>query len=341
VIDLENKPVEQETVSGASAAAILLLLLSEDEATTIVRRLDPDQVKILSKAMFAAASASEAKVEAALDHFVQRSRLVPSLSIGAEPRIRGLMTQALGNVRADNLLSAIAPQSSQPCLELLRWMEVPMLARLMREEHPQVAALILAVLQPATAALAIADLPDEVQADLLYRAAQLSLVSADAIVDLEALLKVYSEPTKSSPKVKLGGKQGTAKIVNAMPRESGGRILKSVKKRSKSIGQEIEDEMFIFDNLIDLDAKTLGTILRSVDAQLLTLALKGASQALTDKALSSMSARAAESIRDDMADSGPTKRAEVEEAQKTVILIVRQLADDGTILLGGKGDDYV
>jgi flagellar motor switch protein FliG len=141
--------------------------------------------------------------------------------------------------------------------------------------------------------------------------------------------------------MKLGGKSEIAKIVNAMPKTSGDRILKTVKKRDRIVGQEIEDEMFIFENLSDLDAKSLGAVLRTVDAQTLTLALKGASDALVDKALGSMSARAAQSIRDDMADRGPTKRAEVDEAQKQIILVVRQMAEDGTVTLGSGGEDYV
>ncbi len=329
------------SVTGASAAAILLLLLGEQEATAIVRTLNPDQVKSLGKAMFEASAASEAEVESALSLFVERSRSVPSLAIGAAPHIRTVITEAVGNVRADNILSAIAPQSSAPCLDLLRWMDVAVIAKIVAEEHPQVAALILSVLHPTTAAQAIAGLGEALQTDLLFRAAQLSSVSADAVADLETLLAGYATPQKASPKVKVGGKSGTAKIVNAMPKESGSRILKSVKKRDKILGQIIEDEMFIFDDLVTLDAKTLGIVMRSVESQILTLALKGAAKALVDKALGCLSARAADTIRDEMAESGPMKKVDVEEAQKSVILTVRQLADEGAISLGGKGDDYV
>jgi flagellar motor switch protein FliG len=331
----------QVDMHGAVAAAILLLLLDEDEAAAILRELAPEEVKSLGKAMFDSSEASEAEVESALDRFVERSRVISALSVGAEPRIRGVITQALGNVRADNILAAIAPQSSEACLDALRWMEAPVISRILSEEHPQVSALILAVLNPDVAAKALDGLEDSLQGDLLYRAARLKSVNADAISDLETLLCRYTEVKGASPKMKLGGKSDIAKIVNAMPKPNGERVLKSVKKLDRVIGQEIEDEMFIFENLGDLDSKSLGAILRSVDTEVLTLALKGASKALVDKALGSMSARAAQGIRDDMADRGPTKRAEVDEAQRAVILAARKLAADGAIMLGGGGEDYV
>jgi flagellar motor switch protein FliG len=329
------------SVSSASAAAILLLLLDDDEAAAIVRSLAPDQIKLVSKAMFAAAGASEAEVDCALDIFVAQSRSVPSLSIGAGPRICSLVKDAVGAVRGGDILSDIAPQADVNALEILRWMDISLVARIIREEHPQVGALILSALDPEMASKAIADLNEAEQSDLLCRAAQLSSISAEALADLEALLQSYDQTREGSPKTSLGGVGETVKIVKAMSKDRGSRILKSVKKRDKSLGQIIEDEMFIFDNLIDLDAKALGNVLRTVDTAILTLALKGAGKALVDKALSSMSARAASSIRDDMAERGPTKKAEVEDAQKSIIQIVRQLADDGVIALGGKGDDYV
>jgi flagellar motor switch protein FliG len=141
--------------------------------------------------------------------------------------------------------------------------------------------------------------------------------------------------------MKLGGKYDVAKIVNNMKKASGERVLRAVKKQDKVLGQAIEEEMFVFDNLIALDAKNLGALMRSVDASILGLALKGAGDGLVAKMLASMSARAAESIRDEMAESGLVKRAEVEEAQKAIIAMARKLAAEGTIMLGDAGDDYV
>jgi flagellar motor switch protein FliG len=328
-------------LDGASAAAILLMLLSEDEAAAILSHFDPQEVRSIGTAMFAAASASEAQIECALDRFIDGSRAISSLSVGAEPRIRKVMTGALGNIRANNLLSEIAPQSSAAALDILRWMDVASIAQIIASEHPQVGAIIISVLTPDVAAAVLESSDEATQSDLLLRAARLGSVPAAAIADLESILARADEPARGGVNHRIGGTTDTAKIVNSMGKPLGERILKSLKKADKVLGMTIEDEMFIFDNLIELDSMALGTVLRSVDAAALTLALKGASAALVDKMLGSMSARAAQAIRDDIADSGLVKRSEVEEAQRAVVGVARRLADEGTIMLGAKGNDYV
>jgi flagellar motor switch protein FliG len=336
-IDIAASP----PIDGAAAAAILLMLLEDNEAAAILKHFEPDEVMTLGRAMFAASGANETEIERALDCFVTSSRAVSTLAVRADPRIRSVMHQALGNIRADNILAEIAPQSSAAALDILRWMEVPTITHILASEHPQVGAIILAVLTPEVAGQVLEGLDEAAQTDLVVRAARLSSVSADAISDLEAILDRASEIKAGKPKVKLGGASEAARIVNSLKKPTGERVLRTIKKRDKQLGQDIEEEMFIFDNLLELDAKSLGTVLRSVDASSLGLALKGASEALVDKMLGSMSARAAQSIRDDMAESGLVKRAEVEEAQKAIISVARKLAEAGEITLGAKGDDYV
>lgn len=328
-------------VSGAQAAAILLLLLDEAEAATILRQCSPAEVKTLGTAMFATMAASESDIAAALDRFVGSTRALPGLAINAEPRIRTVISAALGNVRADNILAEIAPDSSVPSLDILRWMDCAAITHLLVNEPPQVAAIIVAVLKPEIAAAALESLDDTRQADLVFRAAQLSSVSAEALTDLEALLAQASSPTKQRRAVKLGGRSNTARIVNSLKRPTSEKLLKSLKKRDRQLAQDIEDEMIVFGSLIDLDSKGLGELMRAIDAATLGLALRGADPALVDKMLGAMSARAAQSLRDDIAESGPAKRAEVEEAQKAVIAMARGLADAGAISLGAKADDYV
>jgi flagellar motor switch protein FliG len=330
-----------EPIDGAAAAAILLMLLEENEAASILKHFEPDEVMTLGRAMFAAAEANEAQIDGALDRFVESSRSVSTLAVRADPRIRSVMHQALGNIRADNILAEIAPQSSAAALDILRWMEVPTITHILASEHPQVGAIILAVLTPEVAGQVLEGIDEAAQTDLVVRAARLSSVPAEAIADLEIILDRASAMKAGAPKLKLGGTSEAARIVNSLKKPTGERVLRTIKKRDKQLGQDIEEEMFIFDNLLELDAKSLGTVLRSVDASSLGLALKGASATLVDKMLGSMSARAAQSIRDDMAESGLVKRAEVEEAQKAIIAVARKLSEAGDITLGAKGDDYV
>ena len=328
-------------VNGDAAAAILLTLLAEPEAAAILSALSPDEARRIGLAMFDVAKATTADVETALDMFVERSRSKTGLGIDAEPRVRSVFAAALGNVRAENLLSSIAPQSSNGVLDKLRWMNVESITAALQGEQPQVGALILACLTPETAAAALAPLGDEHQCDLIYRAASLGHVSAHALHDLENLLDSYGMPAKGGAQIKLGGRGEAAKIVTNLPKGVDQRILKALKKRDKLLAQDIEDDMFVFDDLAALDAKNMGALLRSVDTAVLTLALRGASPATVDKMLGCLSARAAQTIRDEMAESAPAKRAEVEAAQKEIAAAARRMAESGDLNIGGKNDDYV
>ena len=328
-------------IEGSAAAAILLMLLDESEAATILKQLGPEEVRQLAKAMFDTANASEQQIGQALDRFVTRSRDVSALAIGADTRIRTVINEAVGNVRADNILAAIAPQRSAASLEMLRWMDVDAISGLLASEHPQVGALILSVLVPDVAARAIETLDEVLQADLVLRAAMLTSVPAAAIEDLESVLASANVDGQRVAKQAIGGPSDVAKIMKKMPKQLSERTLRSLKKHDRILAQTIEEEMFIFENLRDLDKKSLSSVLRSVDAAQLAIALKGADEDMVDMCLATMSQRAAETIRDEMAEMTMVKRADVDDAQKSVMTIVRQMAAAGEIMIAGGGDDYV
>ncbi len=340
-IEGNDEQATKPKVNGSAAAAILLMLLEDEDAANILRHFDPDEVKGLGAAMFAASEASEDQISGALSSFIEHCRDVSALAVRAEPRIRNVMTEALGNVRADNILASIAPQSSANSLELIRWMEPAAIKKILVAEHPQVGALVLSVLKPGIGAPILEQLDETLQTDLVYRAARLTKVTKAALEDLEQILTQQTGGDGEKSLVPIGGKADIAKIVNNMNKVKGEKILKSVKKVDKQLGQGIEDEMFIFDNLLELDSKSVGEVLRSVESDVLSLALKGASDELSEHLLSAMSARAADTIRDEIAERGPSKRSDVEEAQKAVIAVARRLSNDGTIQLGGGGEDYV
>ena len=328
-------------IEGSAAAAILLMLLDESEAATILKHLDPDEVRTLAKAMFDTADASEGQIEQALDSFVARSRSVSALAIGADTRIRTVINEAVGNVRADNILANVAPRQSAASLEMLRWMDVEAISALLASEHPQVGALILSVLVPDIAARAIETLDESLQADLVLRAAQLTSVPTAAIEDLEAVLAAANIGGQRVAKQPVGGPTDVAKIMKVMPRHLSERTIRALKKQDRQLAQTIEEEMFIFDNLRDLDLRSLGTVLRGVDAAQLALAQKGADEAMADLCLSTMSQRAGETIRDEMSEMTMVKRTDVEDAQKAIMQVVRQMAAAGEIVIAGGADDYV
>ncbi|MGC1468810.1 MAG: flagellar motor switch protein FliG, partial [Sphingorhabdus sp.] len=253
-MEVDTKPL----IGGASAAAILMLLLEEKEAADVLRHLDPDEVRQLGSEMFGAAKADENRVDLALGRFVAGSREVSALTPGADRKIRNVMTDALGDDRAGSLLSAIAPQPQREALERLRWMETETIAEVIAGEHPQVGAVLLSMLAPEIAALALTGLAGERQADLLWRAARLGPVQAEAIDDLEAILAEAEAASAKTETLEIGGESDVAKIVNNLPRTAGEELLKAMRKKDKLLAAAIEDEMFVFEDLNQLDAKSLG-----------------------------------------------------------------------------------
>jgi len=327
--------------TGTEAAAILLMVLAEDEAAEVLSRLDPDEVQALGGAMFSVADVSERQVDQVLDQFVDRARARTTIGFGADRQIRGMMERALGQDRAENVLARITPAKHASTLDALKWMEPETVARLVEHEHPQIAALVLAHLDPPIAADVLQLLDPEVQPELVHRIATLGPVSGEALEELEATLVRQIGHTSRMVMTKRGGASEAAQIINNTRKTAETRIIKALAKANKTLAREIEDEMFVFDNLSSLDEKSLGALLRNVGNEVLVVALKGAQPALRLKMLGCMSARAAQAIQDEMADKGPIRLAEVQDAQKEVLAVARELAEAGTIMLGGKDGDYV
>lgn len=326
---------------GCEAAAILLMLLGDEEAAEVLSRLDPAEVERLGSAMFDVADVSEAQVDGVFDLFMTRAKARTTIGFGAAPRIRAVMEHALGAERADGVLARITPPTRSRAMDSLRWMDAKTIASLIEHEHPQIAALVLAHLDSPIAADVLQLLPADVQPDVIYRVATLDSVSAEAIEELERILVREVATTTSTPATARGGASEAAKIMTNTRPGTDTRIIRSLTKIDKKIAQVIEDEMFIFDDLLEIDEKNLGVLLRNVDNDVLVVALKGADGRLRDKMFGCMSARAADSIRDEMEERGPMRLTEVQEAQKAMLAIARRLADDGTIMLGGRSDDYV
>lgn len=333
---------EGQQLKGAAAAAVLLMLFDEDEAAEILSRLEPEEVRQLGYAMYDVADVEVAEVNQALDLFVNKAKGRTTIGYGASKHIKGAMHKALGPERADNMLAKITPPTRSNKLAMLKWMEPAEIAGAIESEHPQIMAITLAHLDAGAAANVLQMLPAEVQDDVVYRVATLGPVSNEAIDELELL---FSSPAahkvSTSSSTKRGGTTDAAAIMNNIRKDMEQRIIKALNKRDKQVAQSIEDEMFIFENLLEVAEKDLGTLMRSVDTEQLVVALKGASDMLRTKILGCMSQRAAQSIQDEMEERGPMRLADVLEAQKAIIAEARRMAEDGTITLGSRGDDYV
>ncbi len=327
--------------TGSQAAAILLMLLGEEEAATVLSRLEPDEVQHLGGAMFGVANISEGEIDGVFDVFVDRARVRTTLGFGVERQIKGIMHKALGQDKADQVLQRITPVQHVTALESLKWMDARAIANLVEFEHPQIAATVLAFLDPQRAADVLQLLPEEMQADLVYRVATMGPITEAALMELDELLNRPVTAQGSGATTRRGGAGEAAKIVNSSRKAAEQRIIKALGKLDKTVARNVEEEMFIFDNLMALGDKDLGTLLRAVDNDTLVVSLKGADEKLRAKIFACMSSRAAQSIQDEIADRGPMRLADVQEAQKAMLAIARKLATEGTISLGGKGDDFV
>jgi flagellar motor switch protein FliG len=340
-LDLDTEDGDLKPLHGSAAAAVLLMLFSEDEAAQILGRLEPDEVRQLGYAMYDVADVEIEEVNQALDQFVSKARRRTTIGYGATRHIRGAMHKALGPERADNILARITPPTRTNSLSMLKWMEAGEIAAIIEAEHPQVMALILAHLEPSIAADVLSRLPVDCQEDVVYRIATLGPVSSEALDDLEAMMASGTPVQKKGTTSQRGGTSEAAAIMNNVRKDMEQRIIKALAKRDKMVAQTIEEEMFIFDNLIDLDDKNMGALLRGIDNDLLVVALKGANEVLKAKMLGCMSQRAAQSIVDEMEERGPMRLSDVVDAQKKIVAEARRLANQGTIMLGGPGDDFV
>jgi len=326
--------------TGVERAAVLMMLVGEEEAAAILQKLDPDEVRALGAAMIAVADVSEAQMEEVLDDFVGRARTRTGVQFDPKPQVEAVMTRALGPSKAESVLARIVPQDAAGELDMLQWLEPADIAAIIAAEHPQIGAVLIANCDGAVAGQVLELLPDAVQPDLLHRVAKLGPVAPEAIETLRQVLAAHGG-RKQAPGLTLGGTREAAKILQGARKATETRVMPKLFKLDKDTARAIEEAMFVFDNLLEMDDKNLGTFLRNVDGEVLVKALKGVDEGVRDRFLGCMSARAADGIRDELEGRGPMKLADVLDAQKVMIGIARGLAKDGTIQMGAGEDDYV
>ncbi|MFS0772245.1 flagellar motor switch protein FliG [Sphingomonas sp. 1P08PE] len=326
--------------TGIERAAVLMMIVGEEEAAAILQKLEPDEVRQLGAAMFAVADVSEQEVEGVLDDFVGRARERTGITFDPRPKVEAVMNRALGAEKAESVLARITPAEAACELELLDWMEPADIAAMIEKEHPQIAAVLIANLDPAVGGQVLEILPEYMQPDILHRIAKLGPITPEAVETLKQLLAQRSG-TGGGQQVSLGGAREAAKILSGARKSVEQRVMPKLFKIDRDVAKAIEEALFVFDNLLEMDDKNLGTLIRNVDGEVLVKSLKGVDEAIRNRFLGCMSARAADGIRDEMEARGPMKLAEVLEAQKAMIAIARNLAKDGTIQMGAGEDDYV
>ena len=339
----ENKNEEElsfyEKLTSTQKCAILMMLLGEDEASEILRNLGPKEVQQLGKEMYNVQGLDQDTVNKVLDEFLAIIKTQTDLGMGSSNYIKNVMTKALGENKAQSVLGRITPTESDKPIEILDWMDARSVAELIADEHPQIMSLIISYLEPGVAADVLVLLPEDIQSDIIHRIATLETVQPDALAELERVMQLKFTSLRASS---VGGIKAAASIMNFTKQNMEQRVIKSLGEKDRHLAKEIQESMFTFETLILMDDRSMQTLLRNVDQEILIIALKGTEDELKEKIFNCMSQRAAANIKDEMEVLGPVRLTEVQEAQKAVINVARTMSDEGTIVLAGRGgDDFV
>ncbi|RBW47779.1 flagellar motor switch protein FliG [Psychromonas sp. B3M02] len=326
-------------LTGVEKSALLMLSLTPADAAQIFRNLEPKQVQKLGMKMAALDDSSQAKVSGVHRAFIEDIQKYSNIGLDSENFVRSSLIEALGEDKAGNLVDQIILGSGSKGLDSLKWMDARQVASIILNEHPQIQTIVLSYLDPEQSAEILTQFPEKVRLDLMMRIADLEEVQPAALQELNEIMEKQFAGQAGAQAAKMGGAKAAANIMNYLDTAIEGPLMDSLRESDEDMSQQIQDLMFVFDNLIDVDDRGIQTLLREVPPEQLQLALKGADELLKNKVLANMSKRAAEMLADDLEAMGPIRISEVEGAQKEILNIARRLSDSGEIMLGGGGGD--
>jgi flagellar motor switch protein FliG len=324
---------------GLEDAAILLMSLGEEEAAEVFKHLEPKEVQSLGETIAKMKSIPREKVEGVLDKFSSIAAEQSILVADTDEYVKSVLKRALGEDKANLLIDRILQGSDVSGIESLKWMDAGSVAELLRNEHPQIVAAILVHLDHEQAGSVLKCFHERQRNEVLIRVATLDGIQPSALKDLNEVMSKVLAGGEKLRKASLGGVKTAAEIINLLGGAGETAVLDYIREADNELAQKIMDNMFTFDDLDKLDDKGFQALLKEVQSESLVVALKGASAELRDKIFKNMSSRAAETLREDLESRGPVRLSEVEAEQKEMLKIVRRLADEGQIVLGGGGDD--
>ncbi len=328
-------------ISGAERAAILLMSLGEAEAAEVLKHMGAKDVQKVGQAMASLTNVSRERANEVMDRFVMELDNQTALGVGADDYVRRVLVGALGEDKASGLIDRILLGRNSKGLEALKWMETRAVADLVRNEHPQIVAIVLAYLDPDQAAEVLELLPERMRGDVLMRIARLDGIQPAALRELDEIMEKQFSGGGNLKSSSVGGLKVAAGILNLMDSSMEQTIVARIGEVDADLSQRIQDLMFVFDDLGEVDDRGIQTLLRDLSTETLGMALKGADARIKDKFVRNMSKRAGEMLLEDMEAKGPARVSDVEAAQKEILAAARRLADAGTISLGGKGEDFV
>ncbi len=334
----------ENLLDGTDKAAIMVMLLDEEDASKILGRLTPDELRQLAGTM---CDIGEIKPQAIADAIAGFSNSTEDVGISDHSRtddVRKLLDGAVGEVKAENLMRQVAPEAEEaslPALGLLRWLDPKIIGEILADEHPQAIAVLLLQLDTDVAAEALSALPEELHTPVLHRVARLGPVSRQAIEILEQTLNAKIEKLHGTIPITMGGIEHAAEIINRLHGSVEKRVMPTINKIDKKLAKELANEMFKFEHLFVLDTNMTGVLLREIENDTLVLALKGLEEEQREQFYGAMSSRAADGLRDEIETLGRIKRSDVDAAQKDIVAVAKRLVEQGELVMGESGGDYV
>ncbi len=337
----KTSQAEASALDGAQRAAILMMVLGESEASKVLKFMDPEELELIGSAINALKDVTQHHIYDVLNDFSVVNKKHTPLDIGAQDYLKKILFQAIGPQKANSILSRIELGPNASGLELLKWIDPETIADAIKDEHPQLIAILLVHLKDEQAGKILELLDKDKKTNVVMRVARLGDVNSSALKEIELLIENRFSQEEDNKIKNLGGIKTAADILNNVDKDTENNIVEMLTEIDKELCEEIKGKMFVFDNLLTVDDRGMQTILREAPQDKLVIALKGASAKVADKIFKNISKRAAELLKDDLETSGPVRLAEVEDAQKEILEVALRLAEEGTIMLGGKGDDFL
>ena len=321
-------------------ASLLLLALGQDKAASVLKHMRPKEVQIIGSTMAGLGNISSDMVDGVLEDFIKIIKSQTALGVDSADYIRNMLTGALGADKAGGMIDRILLGRNSKGIEQLKWMDSRSISDLIRLEHPQIIAIILSLLDNDQAAEVLGFFPENMRAEAVMRIATLEGVQPAALKELDEIMEKQLTGSENIKSSSIGGIETAANILNFMDSSVSELVMEEVSENDIELSHQIQDKMFIFDDIKAIDGRGIQTLLREISTDQLLLAMRGVDDELKDKIFSNMSKRASEMLREDLEASPPAKLSEVEMAQKDILSIARRLAESGEISLFGS-DEFV
>jgi flagellar motor switch protein FliG len=321
-------------------AAVILYTIGEESASQVMSYMEHDDVRELSKSMTRMGSILSKDVDAIIDEFHARVSNEEGTIVSIEKNyVKSVITNVVGEKTAERILESISLEEGGSYIEIFRNLDIRVLAEFIKNEHPQTIALIISQLLPEKASEVMASLPDNLQLDVIDRMAKLENISSERLRDIAHVLESEIKTAQTATR-KMGGIKSISEILKNMDRQASSAILMRIEENDPEMAEKIHQNMFFFEGLIKVDDKGIQEILKVISTDILSRAMKTVSDAIKKKIFKNMSERAADMLKEDIEDLGPTRLADIEKAQNEIVKVAMKLADEGKIFIaGGKEDD--